>query len=126
MLSERQARLTEAIQALQLQPDSIVKGTVTRLEDYGVFVALAGKDGQPSGVQGLIQKSELSWDRVMTVDEVVHTGGSTSWNTPGISMLEHQMHLITFDGRLGWSVSCQPHCKRIKRSLHVVSAADEN
>lgn len=72
VLSERQALLTAAVASLQ-EGDTVV-GTVSRLEDYGAFVALAGPDGEPNGVQGLLHKSEMSWGMVMTVDEVVSVG----------------------------------------------------
>jgi len=32
--------------------------------------------GQRSGVQGLLHKSEMSWDVVMTVDDIVQMGTS--------------------------------------------------
>eukprot|EP00877_Chromochloris_zofingiensis_P014384 jgi/Chrzof1/919/Cz01g33180.t1 len=75
VLSERQAALTEAIQ--KLQPGDTVAGEVVRLEDYGAIVTLTSltdEQGTSLGVQGLIHKSELSWDTVMTVNDVLQTG----------------------------------------------------
>lgn len=63
-----------------------------RLEDYGAIVALLGKDGSPLGVQGLVHKKELSWDVVMTVDDVVKLGEQRCVRlTPAV----HQ--LLSFD-----------------------------
>lgn len=72
VLSERQAQLTEAVQTFK--PGQVVRGAVLRLEDYGALVAIYNAKGRPSGVQGLLHKSEMSWDVVMTVDDVVTTG----------------------------------------------------
>jgi ribosomal protein S1 len=72
VLSERQAVLTAAVASLR-EGDTVV-GNVSRLEDYGAFIALVGQDGAPNGVQGLLHKSEMSWGMVMTVDEVVCVG----------------------------------------------------
>ena len=71
VLSERQARLTEAIATLK--PGQVVAGAVTRLEDYGALVAL---DDPPSaaGVSGLVHKREMRWERVVNVNDVLKTG----------------------------------------------------
>ena len=45
-----------------------------RLEDYGALLSIYDGSGKPSGVQGLLHKSELSWDLVMTVDDIVKAG----------------------------------------------------
>jgi small subunit ribosomal protein S1 len=47
------------------RPGARVKGTVTRLTDFGAFVELA------EGIEGLIHISELSTDRVRRVRDVV-------------------------------------------------------
>ncbi len=80
VLSERQARLTEGVQ--RLQPGQTVRGQVLRLEDYGALVAIYRADGRPSGVQGLLHKSEMSWDVVMTVDSIVTLGAHTYSSGP--------------------------------------------
>jgi ribosomal protein S1 len=72
ILSERQARLTEAVR--QLGVGQVVQGTVLRLEDYGAIVALEGPDGKPTNIQGLLHKKEMSWGMVMTVNDIVQTG----------------------------------------------------
>ena len=69
VLSERQARLTEAIAALKA--GQVVTGSVTRLEDYGALVAL---DAPAAGVSGLIHKREMRWERVVNVNDVLKTG----------------------------------------------------
>jgi small subunit ribosomal protein S1 len=50
-----------------LQTGSHVKGTVTNVTDFGVFVDLGG-------VEGLIHISELSWGRVSHPNQIVHLG----------------------------------------------------
>jgi small subunit ribosomal protein S1 len=49
-------------------PGSIVKGTVTRLAEFGAFVKLA------TGVEGLVHISELAHHRVGNVSSVVSEG----------------------------------------------------
>ncbi len=51
----------------QLQAGSHVKGTVTNITDFGVFVDLGG-------VEGLIHISELSWGRVAHPHQIVKLG----------------------------------------------------
>ena len=50
-----------------LEPGSYVKGTVTNITDFGVFVDLGG-------VEGLIHISELSWGRVTHPNRIVSLG----------------------------------------------------
>ncbi len=50
-----------------LETGSHVKGTVTNVTDFGVFVDLGG-------VEGLIHISELSWGRVSHPNQIVHLG----------------------------------------------------
>lgn len=71
-MSERQAQLTDAVQ--QFKPGQLVRGQVLRLEDYGALISIYNNTGKSSGVQGLLHKSEMSWDVLWTVDEVVQTG----------------------------------------------------
>lgn len=72
VVSERQAQLTDAVQ--QFKPGQLVRGQVLRLEDYGALISIYNNTGKSSGVQGLLHKSEMSWDVLWTVDEVVQTG----------------------------------------------------
>ena len=65
--------MTEAVQ--QLAVGQVVQGSVLRLEDYGAIVAVESADGKPTKIQGLLHKKEMSWGMVMTVDDVVQTGG---------------------------------------------------
>ncbi|MGB8984695.1 MAG: S1 RNA-binding domain-containing protein [Anaerolineales bacterium] len=51
----------------KLQAGSQVKGTVTNITDFGVFVDLGG-------VEGLIHISELSWGRVSHPNQIVRLG----------------------------------------------------
>lgn len=50
-----------------LQAGSLVKGVVTNITDFGVFVDLGG-------VEGLIHLSELSWGRVAHPNQIVQLG----------------------------------------------------
>jgi small subunit ribosomal protein S1 len=51
----------------ELKVDTCVKGVVTNITDFGVFVDLGG-------VEGLIHVSEISWGRVNHPTEIVHVG----------------------------------------------------
>ncbi len=50
-----------------LQPRQRVRGSVTNITDFGVFVDLGG-------VEGLIHISELSWGRVIHPSHILHLG----------------------------------------------------
>jgi small subunit ribosomal protein S1 len=52
-----------------LQPGQNVKGIVTNITDFGVFVDLGG-------VEGLIHISELSWGRVLHPNNIVKMGST--------------------------------------------------
>ncbi len=54
--------------AAKYPPNSIVRGKVTKLMEFGAFVAL-----EP-GVEGLVHISELSYKRVWRASDVVHEG----------------------------------------------------
>ncbi len=60
------ARATVA--SLQLKEGDAVKGTVTRVTDFGAFIEIA------PGVEGLAHVSQLSWKRVNKPEEVVKVG----------------------------------------------------
>lgn len=70
VFSER-AALTEPGARIQLlsnlQPGDCVRGAVTNITDFGVFVDLGG-------VEGLVHVSEISWGRVQHPSDVVSTG----------------------------------------------------
>ena len=70
VFSERAALAESGSRTLllhQLQPGQCIRGTVTNITDFGVFVDLGG-------VEGLIHVSELSWGRVRHPADVVHYG----------------------------------------------------
>lgn len=70
VFSERAALAESGSRTLllhQLQPGQCIRGTVTNITDFGVFVDLGG-------VEGLIHVSELSWGRVRHPSDVVHYG----------------------------------------------------
>lgn len=52
-----------------LQPGQNVKGVVTNITDFGVFIDLGG-------VEGLIHISELSWGRVLHPNQIVKMGST--------------------------------------------------
>ncbi|EFJ48430.1 hypothetical protein VOLCADRAFT_104808 [Volvox carteri f. nagariensis] len=68
VLSERQVAAAEALR--RIEPGAVLTCVVTAVEDYGAFVQVKG---MPE-VVGLVHKSEVSWDRIMTVDQVVSIG----------------------------------------------------
>ncbi|KAK9903262.1 hypothetical protein WJX75_001096 [Coccomyxa subellipsoidea] len=72
VLSE-QATMVEQL-AASLQTGDVVEGIVTRTTDYGAFVSLRSPDGNLHGAVGLIHITELSWDKVMTPEDVVQPG----------------------------------------------------
>jgi small subunit ribosomal protein S1 len=70
VLSERAALAGEGRRKQlfkSLKTGEVVKGTVTNVTDFGVFVDLGG-------VEGLIHVSELSWGRVQSPSEVLKVG----------------------------------------------------
>ncbi|KAG2490024.1 hypothetical protein HYH03_011489 [Edaphochlamys debaryana] len=66
--SERQALASEAL--AQMETGGVVTGVVTAVEDYGAFVQVAGMPD----VSCMVHKSEVSWDRILTVDQVLQPG----------------------------------------------------
>ena len=68
VLSNSQAYQEQRIQRLrELQAGNIVTGTIANLVEYGAFVDLGGVDG-------LIHRSELSWEYVEDVSEILIEG----------------------------------------------------
>ena len=65
-----------------------VRGTVTRVTDFGAFVEL-----QP-GIEGLIHVSELSWSKkVRKPSDVVKPGDAVEAVVLGVSLAEHRISL---------------------------------
>src|ERR1700680_3085704 len=73
----------------KLQVGDVVKGRVSGLTTYGAFVNLGGADG-------LIHISELSWDRVNSVNEVLSVGDEVE--VKGIK-LDHALSRISLSLR---------------------------
>lgn len=70
ILSERAAQIQAGERAgllMRLQPDDVIKGKITNICDFGVFVDLGG-------VEGLIHISELSWGRVGHPSSILKPG----------------------------------------------------
>jgi small subunit ribosomal protein S1 len=69
------------------QPNSVVKGKVTRLADFGAFVEIA-----PS-VEGLVHISELSDKRVKSCSEVVQPGQEVEARVLGVDSQNRRISL---------------------------------
>ncbi len=67
LLSREQAKTRENFLA-QLQLDSVLDGTVTKLTHFGVFVELT------PGLEGMVHVSELSWSRIESPRQIVQVG----------------------------------------------------
>lgn len=66
LLEDEQQRLKEEAQA-GISVGMLVSGTVTSLQDYGAFVDIGG-------LEGLLPVSEIAWNRVKDVREVLSVG----------------------------------------------------
>jgi small subunit ribosomal protein S1 len=74
--------------AEKFKPGERVRGTVTRLMDFGAFVEL-----EP-GIEGLIHISEMSWaKRVRTPADVVKTGETVEAVILGVNAAERRLSL---------------------------------
>jgi len=83
LLEEEQAKKKEETWA-NLNVGDVVKGNVSRLTGYGVFVDLGGIDG-------LIHISNLSWDKVKKPSELVRVGQEI---TAQVIELDHERERI--------------------------------
>jgi len=77
ILEKEQRELEQAFLA-GLTVGAELKGTVTRLMPYGVFVELV------PGIEGMIHISEMSWSRLERPDDVVKTGETIQVKVIGI------------------------------------------
>ncbi|KAG2454842.1 hypothetical protein HYH02_000674 [Chlamydomonas schloesseri] len=68
VLSERQVAAAEALGRVVV--GDVIEGVVTGVEDYGAFIQVKGL----ADVFGLVHKSEVTWARILTVDEVLKLG----------------------------------------------------
>lgn len=68
-------------------PQSLVKGKVTRLTDFGAFVELT------PGVEGLVHISEMSDRRINSCAEVVKTGQEIETRVLGVDPESHRISL---------------------------------
>ena len=66
LLEEERRKKEEEIYS-KIQQGQVIKGTVRRLADFGVFVDIGGVDG-------LVHISDLAWHRVKTPSEIVAVG----------------------------------------------------
>lgn len=70
ILKESQEKLTEKTWA-NLEKDTIVKGVVRRLTNFGAFVEVGGIDG-------LLHITEMSWGRISSPSEILKVGEEIS------------------------------------------------
>jgi small subunit ribosomal protein S1 len=73
----------------RLKVGDVVKGRVSGLTSYGAFVNLGGADG-------LVHISELSWDRVNSVNEVLSVGDDVEVK---VIKLDHELQRISLSLR---------------------------
>ncbi len=62
---QREAVVDEVLS--KLEPDSVVKGEVVRIADFGAFVDI-------NGIDGLLPISEISWQRIKHPSDVISLG----------------------------------------------------
>ena len=73
--------------ASEFAVNDIVKGTVTRIADFGAFVKIA------PGVEGLVHISELAYQRVAKVDQVVSEGSEIDVKIQSIDATSQKISL---------------------------------
>ena len=66
----------------QVQPGDELKGKVTRIEPFGIFVEIA------PGLEGLVHVSEMSWSRNLAPDEAVSLGDTVTVKLLGMEKKE--------------------------------------
>ena len=71
----------------QFAVDDIVKGTVTRIADFGAFVKIA------PGIEGLVHISELSYQRIANVSNAVSEGQELEVKIKSIDPQEQKISL---------------------------------
>ena len=69
--------MTVCLAGLQLQVGEVLEGTVATLQPYGAFVNL-GEDN----VNGLLHISQISHDRISSVEQVLKIGQKIKVGTP--------------------------------------------
>ena len=87
-LSMKQAQADPWAGVLQsFTPQSVIKGTVKRLTDFGAFVEVA------PGIEGLIHISEMSDKRVNTCADVVQVGQEVETRVLGVDAEQRRISL---------------------------------
>ena len=77
------------------KPGDVVKGTVTKITNFGVFVGLE------DGLEGLLHISELSEDKVENAEDVVKVGDPLEVKILRVDTDERKIGLSK--KRVGWS-----------------------
>ena len=77
------------------RPSDVVKGTVTKITNFGVFVGLE------DGLEGLLHISELSEDKVENAEEIVKVGDPLEVKILRVDTEERKIGLSK--KRVGWS-----------------------
>lgn len=70
----------------ELEAGQTVKGKVTSIKDFGAFVNI-------NGAEGLIHISELSWDRINKVEDILKVGDEIDVFILGVDKEEHKISL---------------------------------
>ena len=81
LLDKEQAESLESF-TQQVQPGDELRGKVTRIEPFGVFVEIA------PGLEGLVHVSEMSWSRNLASSEVVDLGDTVTVKLLGMKKKE--------------------------------------
>lgn len=72
VLSEKAVSMASSMASVKV--GDVSKSCVRSVAEFGAFVELLTSDGKPSGVEGLVHLSEMSWDRVANPREAVAVG----------------------------------------------------
>jgi small subunit ribosomal protein S1 len=77
------------------KPGDVVKGTVTKITNFGVFVGLE------DGLEGLLHISELSEDKIENAEDVVKVGDKLEVKILRVDTDDRKIGLSK--KRVGWS-----------------------
>ena len=67
LLEQEQTRIKEAFFD-RMEVGAVLEGTVNRLMPYGALVELS------EGIEGMVHVSEMSWSRILSPEDILHTG----------------------------------------------------
>lgn len=90
ILSERKAIQLEAVAKFSV--GDVVKGTVSRVEEWGAFLSVPGPNGS-AAAKGLIHATEISWPPYPPVDSVLCTGQQVEVKVVGVNKARGRLSL---------------------------------